>query len=292
MKKIIIILSSIIVVIFIILMVFLFNTNSKDKDKDIDNVKDNESTEKVKEKEDNEFSKLSYYKKENLDRYKSYETNNPNLSIEDIVTKVNLNLDKEIYTDTRPSTNLNTNYLLVNKFNYLDSNYIPENLELLDNSYAKSGIYLVKEAKDNIERLIDKAKNDGMNIRVISAYRSYSYQENLYNNYVKNDGVENADTYSARPGYSEHQTGLVVDITRAFDDFNNFENTNEYNWMLENAHNYGFILRYPKDKEDITTYSFEAWHYRYVGVELAQKIKASNLTFDEYYVRYLESDNN
>ena len=290
MKKIIIILSSIIVVIFIILMVFLFNTNSKDKD--IDNVKDNESTEKVKEKEDNEFSKLSYYKEENLDRYKSYETNNPNLSIEDIVTKVNLNLDKEIYTDTRPSTNLNTNYLLVNKFNYLDSNYIPENLELLDNSYAKSGIYLVKEAKDNIERLISDAKNDGMNIRVISAYRSYSYQENLYNNYVKNDGVENADTYSARPGYSEHQTGLVVDITRAFDDFNNFENTNEYNWMLENAHNYGFILRYPKDKEDITTYSFEAWHYRYVGVELAQKIKASNLTFDEYYVRYLENDNN
>ncbi len=290
MKKIIIILSSIVVVIFIILMIFLFNTNSKNKD--IDNVKEKVTTEKVKEKEDNEFSKLSYYKKENLDRYKAYKTSNPDLSIENIVTRVNLNLDKEIYTDTRPSTNLNTNYLLVNKFNYLDSNYIPENLELLDNSYAKSGIYLVKEAKDNIERLIDKAKNDGMNIRVISAYRSYSYQENLYNNYVKNDGVENADTYSARPGYSEHQTGLVVDVTRAFDDFNNFENTNEYNWMLKNAHNYGFILRYPKDKEDVTTYSFEAWHYRYVGVELAQKIKASNLTFDEYYVRYLESDNN
>lgn len=290
MKKIIIILSSIVVIIFIILMVFLFNTNSKNKD--IDNVKEKETTEKVKKKEDNEFSKLSYYKKENLDRYKAYKTNNPDLSIEDIVTRVNLNLDKEIYTDTRPSSNLNTNYLLVNKFNYLDSNYIPANLELLDNSYAKSGIYLVKEAKDNIERLISDAKGDGMNIRVISAYRSYSYQENLYNNYVKNDGVENADTYSARPGYSEHQTGLVVDVTRAFDNFNNFENTNEYNWMLENAHNYGFILRYPKDKEDITTYSFEAWHYRYVGVELAKKIKASNLTFDEYYVRYLESDNN
>ena len=290
MKKIIIILSSIVVIIFIILMIFLFNTNSKNKD--IDNVKEKVTTEKVKEKEDNEFSKLSYYKKENLDRYKAYKTSNSDLSIEDIVTRVNLNLDKEAYTDTRPSTNLNTNYLLVNKFNYLDNNYIPENLELLDNSYAKSGIYLVKEAKDNIERLISDAKNDGMNIRVISAYRSYSYQENLYNNYVKNDGVENADTYSARPGYSEHQTGLVVDVTRAFDDFNNFENTNEYSWMLENAHNYGFILRYPKDKEDITTYSFEAWHYRYVGVELAQKIKASNLTFDEYYTRYLDYESN
>ena len=288
MKKIIIILSSIIVIIFIILMIFLFNTDSKDKD--IKETKDKETIDKVPKEDDNEFSKLSYYKNENLDRYKAYQSNNSDLSIEDIVTRVNLNLDKETYTDTIPSTNLNTNYLLVNKFNYLDSSYIPNNLELLDNSYAKSGIYLVKEAKDNIERLISDAKEDGMNIRVISAYRSYTYQENLYNNYVKNDGVENADTYSARPGYSEHQTGLVVDVTKAYDNFNNFENTDEYNWMLENASNYGFILRYPKDKENITTYSFEAWHYRYVGVELAQKIKASNLTFDEYYARYIESE--
>lgn len=286
MKKIIIILSSIIIVIFIILMIFLFNTNSKNKD-----LKKEQIEEKIP-KEDNEFSKLSYYKEENLTRYKAYKTNNSNLSIEDIVTRVNLNLDKDPYTDTIPSPNLNTNYLLVNKFNYLDSNYIPNNLELLDNSYAKSGIYLVKEAKDELEKMISKAKEDGLNIRVISAYRSYTYQENLYNNYVKNDGVENADTYSARPGYSEHQTGLVVDVTKAYDNFNNFENTAEYNWMLENAWKFGFILRYPKDKESITTYSFEAWHYRYVGVELAQKIKASNLTFDEYYVRYLESDNN
>ena len=290
MKKIIIILSSIIVIIFIILMIFLFNTDSKDKD--IDNIKEKKTAENIPLEEDNEFSKLSYYKKENLDRYKAYQDNNKDLSIEDIVTRVNLNLDKEVYTDTIPATSLNTNYLFVNKFNYLDSNYIPNNLELLDNSYAKSGIYLVKEAKDELEKMIMKAREDGMNIRVISAYRSYTYQENLYNNYVKSDGVEMADTYSARAGYSEHQTGLVVDVTRAYDDFNNFENTNEYNWMLENAHNYGFILRYPKDKEDITTYSFEAWHYRYVGIELAQKIKASSLTFDEYYVRYLESDNN
>ena len=290
MKKIIIILSSIIVIIFIILMIFLFNTDSKDKD--IKETKDKEIIDKVPKEDNNEFSKLSYYREENLDRYKAYQSNNSDLSIEDIVTRVNLNLDKETYTDTIPSTNLNTNYLLVNKFNYLDSSYIPNNLELLDNSYAKSGIYLVKEAKDNIERLISDAKEDGMNIRVISAYRSYTYQENLYNNYVKNDGVENADTYSARPGYSEHQTGLVVDVTKAYDNFNNFENTDEYNWMLENASNYGFILRYPKDKENITTYSFEAWHYRYVGVELAKKIKASNLTFDEYYARYIESDNN
>ena len=288
MKKIVIILSSIIVIIFVVLMIFLFNTNSKNKD--IEDIKEKE-TEEVKHN-DNEFSKYSYYKMENLQRYKSYKTNNPDLSVDDVITRVNLNLDKTVYTDTMPSSNLNTNYLLVNKFNYLDNNYIPNNLELLDNSYAKSGIYLVKEAKDNLEKLINEAKNDNMNIRVVSAYRSYSYQENLYNNYVKNDGVSLADTYSARPGYSEHQTGLVVDVTRAFDDFNNFENTEEYNWMMKNAADYGFILRYPKDKKDITMINYEPWHYRYVGIDLAKKIKASNLTFDEYYVRYLESDNN
>ena len=287
MKKIIIILSSIIVLIFIILMIFLFNV----KDESIDNLEEKTEYEDINttEKEKNEFSSYSYYKEENLERYQNYKANNSSLDNSDIVTRVNLNLDKEIYTDTVQATNLNTNYVLVNKFNYLDSDYIPNNLELLDNSYAKSGIYLVKEAKDMLEKLIAAAKEDGLNIRVTSAYRSYSYQVNLYNNYVKTDGEKLADTYSARPGYSEHQTGLVVDVTRSFDNFNNFENTEEYKWMLEHASDYGFILRYPKDKEEITTYTFEAWHYRYVGVDLAKKIKESNLTFDEYYVRYLEN---
>ena len=287
MKKVIIILSSIIVLIFIILMIFLFNFN----DESIDNLEEKTEYEDINttEKEKNEFSSYSYYKEENLERYQNYKANNSSLDNSDIVTRVNLNLDKEIYTDTAQATNLNTNYVLVNKFNYLDSDYIPNNLELLDNSYAKSGIYLVKEAKDMLEKLIAAAKEDGLNIRVTSAYRSYSYQVNLYNNYVKTDGEKLADTYSARPGYSEHQTGLVVDVTRSFDNFNNFENTEEYKWMLEHASDYGFILRYPKDKEEITTYTFEAWHYRYVGVDLAKKIKESNLTFDEYYVRYLEN---
>ncbi len=287
MKKVIIILSSIIVLIFIILMIFLFNV----KNEPIDNLEEKPKYEDINttEKEKNEFSSYSYYKEENLERYQNYKANNSSLDNSDIVTRVNLNLDKEIYTDTVQATNLNTNYVLVNKFNYLGSDYTPDNLELLDNSYAKSGIYLVKEAKDMLEKLIAAAKEDGLNIRVTSAYRSYSYQVNLYNNYVKTDGEKLADTYSARPGYSEHQTGLVVDVTRSFDNFNNFENTEEYKWMLEHASDYGFILRYPKDKEEITTYTFEAWHYRYVGVDLAKKIKESNLTFDEYYVRYLEN---
>ena len=285
MKKIIIILSSIIVIIFIILMIFLFNTNSKDKD--IKEVKENETKEEFSKEEDNKFSKLSYYKEENLDRYKSYQNINSDLSIEDIVTRVNLNLDKDSYTDTIPSTNLNTNYLLVNKFNYLDSSYIPNNLELLDNSYSKSCIYLVKEAKDNLERLINDAKNEGMNIRVASAYRSYTYQENLYNNYVKNDGVENADTYSARPGYSEHQTGLCADLNEISD---KFDGTDEANWLRDNAYKYGFILRFPKGKEHITGYKYEPWHFRYVGLEAAKIIYEDDITLEEYYAYYIEKN--
>ena len=146
MKKIIIILSSIIVIIFIILMIFLFNTNSKEKD--IKEVKENETKEEITKEEDNEFSKLSYYKEENLDRYKAYQINNSDLSIEDIVTKVNLNLDKEPYTDTIPSTNLNTNYLLVNKFNYLDSNYIPQENFLISLLYTYVLIFLIKDKSE------------------------------------------------------------------------------------------------------------------------------------------------
>ena len=105
-------------------------------------------------------------------------------------------------------------------------------------------------------------------------------QKNLYNNYVKRDGAQNADRYSARPGYSEHQTGLAFDINYAD---SRFEGTDQAIWLAENAYKYGFILRYPEGKEHITGYMYEPWHYRYIGVENAAKIFASGLTLEEYY---------
>ena len=285
MKKIVFILSMIVIFIFIVLVFLLFNIDKRKNNSTNNNEFININT---LEKDKNKYSVVSYYKNDNFDRYVNYEKNNPSLSIEDIVTRVNLNLDKKTYQDVKEANKLDTFYPLVNKFNCLTSNYIPSSLELLDNRYAKSGIYLVREAKKNLENLINDASNIGLNIRVVSAYRSYTYQEKLYNNYVKKDGVSKADTYSARAGFSEHQTGLVVDVTRAYDNFNNFENTKEYEWMINNSYKYGFILRYPKDKENITNYQFESWHYRFVGVDLASKIKDSNLTFDEYYIRFLD----
>ena len=165
-----------------------------------------------KEKLVNKMEKISYYRKENKERYIKYQKENQSLSIEDIITQVNIGIDNPYYTNTKPSDNLNTNLILVNKYNYVTEDYIPENLEPLDTNYARSGMQLVKEAKEAFEDLSQNAKENGMTILAMSSYRSYDYQVNLYNNYVKSDGQEAADTYSARAGYSEHQTGLAADV--------------------------------------------------------------------------------
>ena len=229
-----------------------------------------------------------YYKNNNIKRYQDYQKLNSNLSVEDIVTRVNLNLDLPFYTNTKEAKLTNTFYCLVNKYNYLREDFVPSNLVELETPYAREGIYLVKSAKDKFYELVKKASEEGLTIRAISAYRGYTYQKRLYDKYVENDGVTKADTYSARPGFSDHQTGLVVDVDNIISSFEAFTNTKEYQWMLANSYKYGFILRYPEGKEAITGYQFESWHYRFVGVKLAKKIKASNLTFDEYFTRYLD----
>lgn len=251
-------------------------------------LKDNpKSTSKVRHSFITDAKCLPYYKSNNIKRYQDYHKLNSNLSVSDVVTRVNLNLDLPYYTNTKEAKYLNTFYTLVNKYNYLRDDFVPNNLVEMTTPYSKEGIYLVEEARDNFYKLVDKAKEEGLTIRAISAYRGYTYQKRLYDKYVEADGVNKADTYSARPGFSDHQAGLAIDVDNTISSFENFTNTKEYQWMLDNSYKYGFILRYPSGKESITTYQFESWHYRYVGLKLAKKIKASNLTFDEYFTRYL-----
>ena len=259
------------------------------------NQKNQETQEKPKRqtKEEQKIEKLKaipYYKKEYQKRYLEYQKDNPNLSVENIVTYVNIGIDKPYYTNTKPSKNLNTNLILVNKYNYLTEDYIPENLEPIDIAYARSGMQLVSEARSAFETLSEDAKKEGMNIIAMSSYRSYDYQVNLYDNYVATDGKEAADTYSARAGYSEHQTGLAVDVYNKVLPYTSFEETEEFNWMQENAYKYGFILRFPKDKVNITGYQYESWHYRYVGKEAAKYIHNHDLTLEEYYVKKVEKN--
>lgn len=235
--------------------------------------------------------KIDYFQDKNLDRYIAYKKKNKQLKIKDVIKRVNIGLDKPYYTATQKTPYQNKDYILVNKYIYMDENYIPNNLEDLEPSYSRSGMKLVKTAKTALEEMINAAKSEGYPIRVMSSYRSYHYQVSLYNKYVENDGKETADTYSARPGYSEHQTGLCIDIDDGVINYTNFENSKSFKWMQENAYKYGFILRYPKDKTEITGYTYESWHYRYVGKEIASYIKKNNITFDEYYVMFIENKN-
>ncbi|WP_052455595.1 M15 family metallopeptidase [Bhargavaea cecembensis] len=141
-------------------------------------------------------------------------------------------------------------------------------------------------AREAFDEMAAAARLDGFELAAFSTFRPFERQQELYDQYVARDGVEEADRYSARPGYSEHQTGLAFDIGEVNREQHwardSFGETEAGKWLLANAHRFGFILRYPEGKEDITGYMHESWHYRYVGKELAAKIHSKRETLEEY----------
>ncbi len=242
-----------------------------------------------KQKAGNTFVNIEGYKQKNLERYKNYHHSNLDISKEEVINRVNMNLDYDFYTHTKKANYLNTPKVLVNKYYYLEKDYIPKDLEIINDGYSVGGKKLVHDARIAFEQMASDAyNNENLHLRAVSAYRSYKYQERLYNSYKEKDGKNSADTYSARPGFSEHQTGLSLDIDNINTDFNNFEKTKEYKWMIKNCYKYGFILRFPKGKEYITGYQEEPWHYRYVGIPTAKYITKNNITLEEYYTKKLE----
>lgn len=235
----------------------------------------------------NLYQQYSFYKEEHLDEYIKYQKET-SLSIRQAIINVNIGLNRPFYTKTKEIINPDNNHVLVNKYNYLSSTYIPSDL-IEVKAYTKANLLLKKEAYEHFIEMAKAIEKEHMQIRIVSAYRSFEYQKNLYNNYLKHDTIEMVDAYSARPGYSEHQTGLAVDIDNIQINYNKFHLTNEFTWMKENAHKYGFILRYPLGKEKITGYKYEPWHYRYVG-NIAEYIYQNNLTYDEYYYEFLDKE--
>ena len=173
------------------------------------------------------------------------------------------------------------NNIIVNKTYSIPDSFKPQNpsTEITED---KCNNCINKDAMEAFKLMQSDATSIGLNIYISSGYRSYNYQEKLYNNYISISGKEKADTYSARPGHSEHQTGTCFDLN-SIDD--SFANTSEGKWINQNAYLYGFIIRYPKGKETLTGYQYESWHLRYVGKELAKKLyNDSNwLTLEEYY---------
>ncbi len=193
------------------------------------------------------------------------------------------------YKDIKFVKNPDDILVLVNKNNRLPSNFIPSDLVPIDPKYANEGKLVREEVKIWFEKLSNDAKNLGYKIIAISAFRDFNYQEQLYNYYAETKGQKEADLISARPGHSEHQTGLAVDVEGSNNNYNEFDKSIEFEWMKNNAHKYGFILRYPKNKEKITGFKYEPWHYRYVGKEAANIIYHKNLTLEEYHRLYLKN---
>ena len=222
------------------------------------------------------------YKKENKERYYKFKEKNKNFTNDEIIKRVNLDLDYNYYEKTFDALNLDTYLVLVNKYYKLKDDYVPKNLVKIDYTLTSGlDIYGEKEAVKHFKEMSMDASNIGLIIKTISVYRSYEYQKNLYNNYLKTDEVSIVDTYSARAGHSEHQTGLAFDIYNVKYPYTEFGNTEEFKWLKDNAYKYGFILRYKKEFEHITGYKEEPWHIRYVG-NAAEEIYKSNITLEEY----------
>jgi D-alanyl-D-alanine carboxypeptidase len=232
-----------------------------------------------------ELINSEYYIKDLLERYLSYKKENSKLDADEVISVVNTNTDYEYYTHSIDVDMSKDTLILVNKYYKLASDYEADDLVALSSSYSRgSSNKLRKVAHDAFVKLSDDAYAEGYNIYSVSAYRSYSYQVTLFDNCVSIYGLKQTLADTAKPGFSEHQTGLSLDVNLVD---TSFENTDEFKWLQKNAYKYGFIIRYPKGKDDLTGYVYEPWHYRYVGVEAATYIYEHDITFDEYYAYFV-----
>lgn len=181
-------------------------------------------------------------------------------------------------------------WVVVNKGRALPSDYVPSDLVVpnvpLYYGSSSNDSHLRGDAASALETLFAAAKAAGYNLKLFSGYRSYGEQAATYNGFVKSEGQAQADISSARPGHSEHQTGLAVDISTvrgACELEQCFGDIPEGKWLAISAYKYGFILRYQKDQESLTGYEYEPWHFRYVGVDLAGQIHKTGQTLEQLF---------
>ena len=233
--------------------------------------------------------KEKYFLKKNFYQYIDYLNKNKKMDTSKIVRNINVHLDKKFY-----ELNLNTDItkdtsMLVNKYYLLNKDYVPDDLVNVSQTYSWGSNQRVRKvAYDAFLDMWEQAKTDGFYLMISSSYRSYEEQEIVYNNYKK-QGTKYADSLAARPGASEHQTGLTLDIfSKTNSNRQTFKDSEEAKWLLNNSYKFGFILRYPENLVNVTGYNYEAWHFRYVGKNIATYIHDNNISFDEYYAYYIE----
>ena len=217
---------------------------------------------------------------DNLDSYLKY--GEVISDVRSLVEYVNTRAYLKGYEDYKEADTDKGNLIIANKLSYL-GDYVPDDLVNVDGGYCmQDGVMLKSEAYEHLKEMFETAREDGYYFYISTAYRSYDFQKALYDSYLLKDSAEVVDSYSSRPGFSDHQTGLACDIGMPGYKFEMFTDTDECRWLHENAYKYGFILRYPEGKENITKYKYESWHFRYVGVEVSTYIYENNITLEEY----------
>lgn len=260
----------------------------------VDYYKENEILDSLLTREKNttilELIKEKYYIHKYLDRYLAYAEKNKETSIKDVVAIVNVNRDYDFY-EHDIDTDIEKGILInVNKYYTLPNNFEPIDISDISIRYSYSGNRMTKEANDAYVSMWNAAKAEGFTLIVNSSYRDFASQERVYNNIKASSGQKEADKVAARPGHSEHQTGLAIDVFEIGNQTTStFKDSPAYTWLKNNAHLFGYIERYPEDKEYLTGYSFESWHWRYVGEEVATIMHNEDITFDEYYAYYIEN---
>lgn len=233
-----------------------------------------------------------YFLEKNLEDYKEYINKNNETDYAKVISIVNVHANHKWY-QLELNTNEDLGMLMnVNKFYTLSETYTPENLKNIDLTYAydeQGKNKLIDYAYDKFLELWQAANDQGFYLMVTSSYRDYESQKEIYDYRVSTWGERKADETAARPGHSEHQTGLVIDMTSKTEPLaDSFTDSEAYKWLKENAYKYGFIERYPEGKTYLTGYNPESWHWRYVGLEAAKTMHDENITFDEYYAFYVE----
>lgn len=180
--------------------------------------------------------------------------------------------------------------VVVNKQRKLPENYKPDDLVVPDVPFSFDGWNEKKQLREPaaraLEQLFQAAEKEGLHLVAVSGFRSFERQQIIYNNNVNANGEEHANQFSARPGHSEHQTGLAMDVSSATVSFHliqSFGETPEGKWLNDHAHEFGFIIRYPEGKSEITGYAYEPWHLRYTGKELATEMYNNQVTMEEFF---------
>ena len=234
-----------------------------------------------------EFVSEKYFIYDNLEKYVEYKNDNKNTDNTKIVAIINTEANIDWFDNEKETDTSKGELMLVNRLYGLNSEYEVEDIVSIPSRYAYSGKKISESILPHIQDLIEEGRENGYTFVVSNGYRSYKEQASLYNSYANSYGKNEADKNVARPGHSEYETGLSFDLVPYNKELRDPKSSDEYIWLRENAHKYGFIFRFDADKEYLTGFEEFTWRLRYVGEEAATLIYNENICFEEYYAYFV-----